>query len=169
MQEDFIKPQLTTDQSPQQVLSDNYFFQEWPICGGWGYSPDDACVIELDDESEGVHLEYEFLKHRTYEELIDSQPEGEKYEEVEIRPSMQRLVEIDGKPYDHLIATVSCLREQDWEALFLAKIRLGVFNDDPAGQEAYQKLYEEKLITFETEGWFDISHFFGHWTEDSEL
>jgi hypothetical protein len=57
-----------------------------PIRGGWGYSQDDACIIDKNDELvdpsmpfDGVSIEYIFVEKRIYEELIICRPNGQKF------------------------------------------------------------------------------------------
>ena len=63
---------LQTRESARQILSEDYPRHEWPISGGWGY----AVVLEVDNEGDGVALEYKFLQYRSFEEGIVFRPKG---------------------------------------------------------------------------------------------
>ena len=47
---------LQTRESARQILSEDYPRHEWPISGGWGYTQEDAVVLEVDNEGDGVAL-----------------------------------------------------------------------------------------------------------------
>ena len=47
---------LQTRESARQILSEDFPRHEWPISGGWGYTQDDAVVLEVDNEGDGVAL-----------------------------------------------------------------------------------------------------------------
>lgn len=56
---------------------------ELPIWGGWGYTREDAVIIDRDDPIvspdrpfDGVGIEHVFVEKRIYEELIIFQPKG---------------------------------------------------------------------------------------------
>ena len=53
--------QLDVQETPLEIL-EVLTKRQWPVSGGWGYSREDAVVIELDDERDGVHLEYQFWR-----------------------------------------------------------------------------------------------------------
>ena len=108
--------------------------RRWPVSGGWGYSREDAVVIELDDERDGVHLEYQFLEARCYLEAMKCASKGMKLEVHDIDRKMQNLVFGEGgKSYDKLTMEVTAA------------------------------LDGEKEVKYEVAGWFDISRFFGNY------
>ena len=123
--------QLDVQDTPLEIL-EVLTKRRWPVSGGWGYSREDAVVIELDDEREGVHLEYQFLEARCYLEAMKSASKGVKLEVLDIDRKIQKLVFGEGgKSYDKLTMEVT------------------------AAQDG------EKEVKYEVVGWFDISKFFG--------
>ena len=69
---------LITKESPKQILSEDFPKHDWPISGGWGYTQENAVVVEADNEFDGVGLEYKFLEYRSYEEAIIFRPKGSR-------------------------------------------------------------------------------------------
>ena len=125
--------QLDVQETPLEIL-EVLTKRQWPVSGGWGYSREDAVVIELDDEREGVHLEYQFLEARCYLEAMKCASKGVKLEVLQIDRKMQKLVFGEGgKSYDRLTMEVT------------------------AAQDG------EKEVKYEVVGWFDISRFFGNY------
>ena len=113
-----------------EVLSNS----RWPVSGGWGYSQEDAVVVELDDEGDGVHLEYQFLEARCYLEAMKFNSKGVKLDILDIDRKMQKLVFGEGgKSYDRLTMEVTAT------------------------------LNGEEEVKYEVVGWFDISRFFGNY------
>ena len=125
--------QLDVQETPLEIL-EALSKSRWPVSGGWGYSREDAVVIELDDERDGVHLEYQFLEARCYLEAMKCASKGVKLEVLQIDRKMQRLVFGEGgKSYDKLTMEVTAA------------------------------LDGEKEVKYEVVGWFDISRFFGNY------
>ena len=123
--------QLDIQKTPLEILT-VWSKRQWPVSGGWGYSCEDAVVIELDDERDGVHLEYQFLEARCYLEAMKCASKGVKLDVVKIERKMQKLVFGEGgKSYDKLTMEVTAT------------------------------LDGEKEVKYEGVGWFDISRFFG--------
>jgi hypothetical protein len=123
--------QLDIQKIPLEIL-EVLTKSRWPVSGGWGYSREDAVVIELDDERDGVHLEYQFLEARCYLEVMKCASKGVKLEVLDIDRKMQNLVFGEGgKSYDKLTMEVTAT------------------------------LNGEEEVKYEVVGWFDISKFFG--------
>ena len=123
--------QLDVRETPLEILQ-ALSKSRWPVSGGWGYSREDAVVIELEDGCAGVHLEYQFMECRSYLEAKKCSSKGMKVTGINTELIMQSLTFGEGgKPYDRL------------------KMEVTVF------------LEGEKEIKYEEDGWFDISKFFG--------
>jgi len=80
-----IQIKLRTRETPCQILSEDFPSHNWQISGGWGYDKENAVVIELDNESDGVAMEYKFLEYRTYEELIIFKPKSEQMAGIKLK------------------------------------------------------------------------------------
>ena len=76
-----------------------------PISGGWGYSADDAVIIETDDTGIAIPLEYDFLEHRTMIELaLNYEP---RCDIIAYRPLKQSVHIISDKHYDRIEGEVT--------------------------------------------------------------
>ncbi len=133
--------QLKTEKSPKETIN-MHFNHFLPIKGGWGYSKEDAVIIDKNDPSiisseifNGVKYEYEFVEKRIYEELIISRSPSEQYTEITWKLIKQTLITDKNNSYDYLLFKVNALLLNDWN----------------------------KKITYESEFWFDISSFFGNY------
>lgn len=163
MEKDFEPIVLHTRETPVQILTEDFPKHEWPISGGWGYTQEDAVIIETEDGTKGVSLEYKFLEYRTYEEMIIFQPENARYAGFRFERHLQFLCssEDDSKHYDNVIMKVTCFKEEDWEMLKKDYIDHNGFVGDEEGRKAHMQLHETKKISFEIQGWFDITKFYG--------
>lgn len=145
----------------REILEEDYPKYKWPVSGGWGYSKKDACIIELDNESDGVAFEYKFMEYRAYEELIVFRPRYSRYSGIHTEVQMQTLLEEDGKFYDKVECTVSALRDADYELLKADWNKHHGYKDDPEGLEKHNEMRQKMLLSYKTEFWFDITRFYG--------
>lgn len=153
---------LKAKESPKQILSEDFSKHQWPISGGWGYSQQDAVVIELGNSIEGVNFEYKFLEYRTYEEAIIFRPKGQRLAGIHLETIGQSLVcGQDGKKYDNVEMKVSAFLESDFEYLKNDWEQHDGYAADEEGKLRHLQLAESKRIEYKITGWFDISRFFG--------
>ena len=80
---------IKTIETPRFVIKELYKL-DLPIKGGWGYSIDDACIIDKTDKSviqgipfDGVSVEYAFIEKRNYAELINTHYSKEVYRKTD--------------------------------------------------------------------------------------
>ena len=85
-----IKP-LDRKISPKLILQDVFPNVQWNISGGWGYSQDEATIIQIDDTYKGIEMEYAFLQGRTYLEAIAFMPEEQRFAGIEFEKTSQSL------------------------------------------------------------------------------
>lgn len=153
---------LLTKETPKQILSEDFPKHEWPFSGGWGYTQDDAVIIELDNSWDGVSFEYKYLEYRTYEEAIIFRPKGQQLTGFRFEKGMQSLVGgADGKSYDRVTVKVTAYTEEDFAFLKHDWESHNGFADDEAGKTKHLQLAESKAIKYKVTGWFDISKFYG--------
>lgn len=165
---------LETGEPPREILDQHFpsIKGKLPIKGGWGYSMQDACVIDKNDEIvnpslpfDGVGYEYAFIEKRNYEELIIFRPEGEQFSGIQYHLIKQELIGNEDKYYDHLSIEVTAFHDNDWHELkkeYEAQIENFDFD-----HEAHEQKRQEKIVKFEREFWFDITSFYK--TEKSEI
>ncbi|TGY63910.1 hypothetical protein [Parabacteroides distasonis] len=151
--------QLQTRESARQILSEDFPKHTWPISGGWGYTQEDAVVLEVDNEGDGVALEYKFLEYRSYEEGIIFRPKGYKLEGFRFKMGKQALYKKNGKSYDWVTMTVSAYTEEDFKLLKNDFEGNNGYINDPGGLKRPQELSQSKRISYEVTGWFDITRF----------
>lgn len=152
---------LSTDVPPVQILSEHFSNHNWPINGGWGYSKEDAVVLEVDNSRKGINLEYRYLEYRTYEEAIIFRPKGQKLAGFRFERISQRLEGGEGgKHYDVITMKVSAYKEEDFKSLKEDWESNNGFQDDPLKGMEHIMLAKSKLIEYEIIGWFDITRFF---------
>ncbi len=159
---------LITANSPREILHSRFkSIDEMPIHGGWGYTKNEAVIIDKHDKIvpqylpfDGVNLEHIFIQYRTYLELITIRAEDDRFSGINFKLSKQELFEDDdGKIYDKLTMHITAHRDQDFEEL-KEEWESGLSNKG-FDYEAHEKKREEKLIHIERECWFEISSFYG--------
>lgn len=153
---------LLTRETPKQILSEDFPKHQWPISGGWGYSLEDAVVVELDNSWDGVAFEYKFLEYRTYEEAIIFRPKGTQLAGFRFDMDTQSFVDgPDGKCYDRVTFNVTAFTEDDYAHLKNDWESHNGYEDDEEGKAKHLLLAESKRIKYKVTGWFDISKFYG--------
>jgi hypothetical protein len=164
------KPIISSKETPRQIIFEDYksLNGELPISGGWGYTKNDAVIIDKNDPVvskgipfDGVSIEYIFVEKRIYEELIICRRLGEAYAGIEWKQIEQHVESHDGKHYDVLSYEVTAFSESDWNELKYECESNNYFKDSFEGFQAHQETRESKMISYKTEYWFDITSFFG--------
>ncbi len=166
---DVLPPRITTRAAPREILAIDFGPDgELPIRGGWGYSFEDAVIIDRDDPAaakrtpfNGIAVEYEFVAMRIYEELIVLPPDGETYSGIERKLLQQAVVDHDDRPFDVLLFEVTAVPDSDW-----APLAAELEGPDGAGSpwfdaEEHRRKRESKTIRFVAEYYFDIKSFYG--------
>ena len=157
------------EQTPREILESHFnSIEAIPIKGGWGYTKDDAVIIDKDDHSvpkglpfDGIGIEKIFVEKRTYEELIIFRKDGDKFNGINWELLNQSLVQDNDKYYDVLKYKICGHLDGDWEFLKEEFERNDFFSDDPEGKDNHFEEHSNRLICYETEFWFDITSFFG--------
>ncbi|MCL4556536.1 MAG: hypothetical protein M1572_06590 [Gammaproteobacteria bacterium] len=161
---------IKTPRSPRIVLAQMFksLNGELPIHGGWGYSQQDACIIDQDDPAasnqlvfDGLAIENVFVEKRIYLEFIVARPENQKFSGIEWKKKFQQLIQDDDRYYDHLTYHVSAFSDADFAELkaeFEGPEGISHPNFDMAAHELKRR---EKMQHFEREYWFDITSFYG--------
>lgn len=160
---------IETTESPRFILETDFasLRGNLPIRGGWGYSKEDACVIDKDDPTvdpsipfDGVGLEYIFVQYRTYEEMIVTRNDDERFSGIGFNLIKQSLLQDEGRTYDKIDFEITAFTDADWEELreeYQGPNGHGSPNFD---LEMHEKKRSEKMIKIESECWFDITSFY---------
>ena len=168
MARDIKHPKISFGEGPRRIIAEDFpSVGELPIRGGWGYSRDDAVIIDKNDPLVpkgvpffGLDIENVFVEKRIYEELIVFQPKEARYSGIRWNRTKQALIQgEDGKSYDLLHVTVTALPSAEWEALkaiWEGPDGAGSMNFD---KDSHWRKHEESTIRYDAEYWFEISSF----------
>lgn len=165
---------IRSKETPREIIEKDFKIY-LPIRGGWGYTKDDACIIDKNDPIvnpalpfNGVSLEYIFVEKRIYEEMIIFRGEKEKFAGIRWEILKQNLTSDGDRHFDQLIFEITAFREKDWDALKAEW-------EGPNGHEspdfdfaAHEKKRQDRIIRLTREFWFDITSFFGQGTNDAQ-
>ena len=160
-------PEIDSDKPPRETLAaDIPWLEPLPIRGGWGYTREDACIIDKNDPLvdpaqpfDGIAIERAFVEARIHEEMVILPPEGERFEEIQWQLLEQRLVTHDWRRFDMLRYEITAFREKDWKAV-MAELGKAAGNGQGFDNEAYEKALRERTVRFTREFWFDIESWF---------
>lgn len=167
---DIQVPKIRLQETPREIIVDFCVSKsgELPINGGWGYTKDDAVVIDKEDPVvlkgipfDGVGIEYIFVEERIYEELIRYESEDGKYSVIEWHIIGQSLIFDDERKYDVLSYEVTAIPESDWDTLKTEWESNTELQGSDSEMRAHIKKNNIKKITYSTECWFDITSFYG--------
>lgn len=161
---------IVSRESPREILADDYKALNGllPISGGWGYTRDDACIIDEDDPIvpkgipfNGIAVEYSFVEKRIWEEMIIFRRPEDQYAGIKWKLLRQHLSHVNGRAYDMLEFEITALPQTVWEALKAEWEGPDGFINPDFDQEAHDRKHEKNKFTIVREFWFDITSFFG--------
>ncbi|HEY9277664.1 MAG TPA: hypothetical protein VIO87_05620 [Methylotenera sp.] len=118
-------PHIESNETPRAIISQDFkSVGELPIKGGWGYSIDDAVIIDKNyplmlqkDEMDFLDIEQTFVEKRIYEELIIFRDRDDSYSGIKWKLLKQELKKYNDRSYDILTFEVKALLNKDWEML----------------------------------------------------
>lgn len=152
---------LVTKDSPVNILSEDFPKHNWPISGGWGYTMEDAVVIELSNPLDGVNFEYKFLQYRTFEEGIVFRPKPDRLAGFQFSNVNQALIHgRDGRLYDRLSMDVAAYKNDDFESLKSDWESHRRYKFNPIGKARHKRLANSLKINYTVTAWFDITRFY---------
>lgn len=139
---------------------------DFPIKGGWGYSLEDAIIIDKNDPIiekglpfNGVGMEYEIVDMRLSEEFIYAPDKDEMYVVGHKQLHSQKTMNVDDRRFDHLVFIGFCFWGKDFEGL---GEYYGINEHNPDfDKQAFLRQREMLKFYFKTEYYFDITSFFG--------
>jgi len=167
---DIEAPRIRSAETPREIITADFksLRYEMPITGGWGYTKEDAVVIDKNDPVvpkdipfHGIGIEYVFVEKRIYEELIIFQSEDNKCSGIEWNLVKQRLEVFEDRKYDVLLFEVTAIPDFDWETLQNEWESNDGFQGSESELKAHNDKRNDKTIRYTTEYWFDITSFFG--------
>jgi hypothetical protein len=166
---DIPNPRLNTNDLPREVFVEIYkSIPELPIRGGWGYSMEDAVIIDKNDPIvskvlpfNGITIEHIFVEKRIYCELIVYQPKDDRYSGINWKPILQELREINDKHYDVLTFDVTALHDRDFEMMKAIWGGPNGYGSQGFNEKEHFKKHAALAIHYVAEYWFDITSFYG--------
>lgn len=140
---------------------------ELPIKGGWGYSKEDAIIIDSNDEVvekgipfDGIGLEHLIVKKRLLEELIIFKSDEDKtsFSNIQHKVVKQSLLfEDNNRKIDHLVVEGTCFLHHEW-----LELKNEMFSgEDDFDLEAHFEKEDKLIFYFTSEYFFDITSFYG--------
>lgn len=162
-------PRITSKESPREIIAADFkSVGELPIRGGWGYSFDDAVIIDKNDPIvpaglpfDGVGIEYVFVEKRIYEELIIFRPQTNRFSGIEWDMLKQQLITKDPKHFDVLSFVVKAFPEKAWDELKTKWEGPNGFQSPRFDADAHMQQRDSMMVKYTTEYYFDITSFFG--------
>lgn len=160
---------VKTETSPREVIARDFKSLRGglPISGGWGYTKDDACVIQKNDPLvnpnmpfNGVEIEYIFVEKRIYEEMIIFRPEGHQFAGIEWKLIKQSTIREEGKIYDKLTFEIRAFEAKTFSKLKEEFEGPNGFRSKDFDLKAHLKKREENVKKFIRDFWFDITSFY---------
>lgn len=147
---------------PANITNDVFgYFKEVPDwinrSSGWGYTKEDALVVDTDNPNLGVHSEYVFAELRSrieVRDLLNAAFEG-------FKRGVQRLMEFGSSHYDVLEFKVFYFTKEDFEFLKNDFESHNNYENDKAGLERHNQLRLERIKYYSSECWINIDSFFG--------
>ena len=154
--------------SAREIIFDIFpSIDELPIKGGWGWTQEDAVIIDKNDSIvnsslpfNGVQIEHTFIEYSNYLHLITYRPLDDRYSGIRYKVLKQSLIhdEKQKKVYDRIDIELTCFTDKDWEEL---KEEWESNYDNPDfNKEAHSQKRDSKLRSMEMEYWFEISSFY---------
>lgn len=161
---------INTQQAPREILIADFKSLNGglPIHGGWGYTQNDACIIDRNDPLvdaalpfDGIGIEYLFVEKRIYEEMIILRPDGDAFSGIQWSLQSQCTLASEGRRFDKLVFEITAFGDGDWEALKAEFAGPRGYGHPDFDGEAHERKRQEKTVRFTREFWFDITSFMG--------
>ena len=166
MEEIHVK-QINTQISLREVCA-SYTIpgEEMPIKGGWGYTKDDAIIIDKNDPVvpkelpfDGIGLEYDILERRIDLEFTLLQDEKDIYKGVHWELDKQEMIQDQDRTFDKITVKITALPFEAWWSRRLEWKENGHKPD--FDKEWFQAKTLELTQFCYRDFWFDITSFYG--------
>ena len=161
---------IKSKKPPREILNEHFdsLGGELPIRGGWGYTKEDACIIDKNDPLvdrslpfDWVGIQNVFVEKRIYEEMIIFRPEDERFSGIQWDLQEQSHIQENDKHFDRLIFEITALHENEWEELKTEYEGPQGYGHPEFDVEAHERRRQEKTVRITREFWFDITSFYG--------
>lgn len=155
---------------PRELLPDAFrsLREGLPIRGGWGYSMENACIIDKNDPTvipglpfDGVSVEYVFAEKRIYLELIVLRKREDWYAGIEKKLISQQLIRDGNRSYDKLTFSVTAHKDSDYNQLKEDWEKDGGPGRAGFDIKTHKEKHESLMAGYTAEYFFDITSFHG--------
>ena len=158
--------QINTQASLRKLCSSNFDSNaEIPIKGGWGYTIEDAIIIDKNDAAvpkdipfDGIGLEDALVDKRVYLELNHLQDNSHKYMDIHWEVEKQELVANESRYFDKIAVRITALHLDDYKSRRKEWKENGRKPD--FDKEWFMKKSLELIQYCNREFWFDITSFY---------
>lgn len=139
---------------------------EMPIKGGWGYTKEDAIIIDKNDPVvpkefpfDGIGLEYEIVERRIDLEFTLLQDEKDRFKDVHWELKKQELIQDQDRIFDKFTVKITALPFEDWRSRRIEWKENG--HNPDFDKEWFQAKTLELTQYCYRDFWFDITSFYG--------
>ncbi len=162
-------PRIRSAEAPKEIIAEDFksLEEKLPISGGWGYSKEDAVIIDKNDPVvpkgmpfDGVGIEYIFVEKRIYEELIIFRSNDDKFSGIKWNLIKQKFISDGDRKFEVLFFNVTATPDADWEQLKSEWESNNGFQESKSDFEAHIEKRNSKNIHYQAEYWFDITSFY---------
>ena len=146
---------LTHENNLSEIIK-NAFDMELSIDGGWGYTQDEATVVNDFQNIPPKQFEHTFASMRAYGEMNMSLPEEERYGSINVNELSREEITDNGKNYDKVTYEISAMKESDYAA-FIDEYKEGYGSETFDMTDHFNRRKEATLKRNATH-WFDITN-----------
>ncbi len=109
-----FKP-IQNDNDLKEVIK-SAFDMDLCVSGAWGYTPDQATIIEKTETISIEELQYTIASMRTYIEMNMTLPKQKRYGSINLSEIQRKEVEKNNTICHEVFYNVSAMKEEDYEA-----------------------------------------------------
>ncbi|MDM5272445.1 hypothetical protein PGH07_09660 [Sulfurovum sp. zt1-1] len=145
---------LTHEHNLKEIIK-SAFDMDFPISGGWGYTLEEATVVNDLRDIPLTQFEHTFASMRAYGEMNMALPENQRYGSINVNERHREKVIHDNKTYEKITYEISAMKESVYATL-IDEYKEGYGKEGFDIEDHFQKRRESTLKR-EVIHWFDIT------------
>ena len=145
---------LTHDENLREIIK-THFNVSLDIEGGWGYTKEEATVINDFHTIPAKQLEHTFASMRAYGEMSMTLPKEERYGSINVNELSREKVNFQDRIFDNVQYEVSAIKERDY-AGFIDEYKEG-YGNASFDMEDHFRRRKEATLKRTIAHWFDIT------------
>lgn len=153
-------PKLDKTETRDRILLKRFPRMKIKNKGRWGYTKEDAIIIESEDKGFDFHAEKMFIQFRTEKELSAYAPKNEEMSILGIDFIKETRINEGGKYFNVFYVEISCVKTKEYLAILHDLKSFHDQDGDIKGDEEFKKLCESITFRYDRECWFDITNFY---------